>query len=136
MLKLEIITPEKIAYTDDVDMVMVPSAWGRVGILPRHIPLFAQLVEGELKIKKGSEDIYLSIGGGFVEVTKTKVVVLVTRATHYKELNETEIAKAKLQASEALKNKPSGQDLRVAQALLRQSIVDLRILTRRKNKIH
>jgi len=135
-LNLEIVTPERIAYTDEVEMVSVPSVLGTMGILPKHIPLFAALTEGEVKIKKGNDEVYLSIGGGFVEVTKSKVIILVTRAVHYKELNEVEIAHAKKEAEEALKQKPTGKELTVAQALLRQSLVDLRILRRRKLRVH
>ena len=135
-LNLEIVTPERIAYTNEIDMVSVPSVLGTMGILPKHTPLFAALTEGEVKIKKGSEEIYLAIGGGFVEITKSKVMILVTRAVHFRELNEAEILKAKQQALEALKTKPTGKELSVAQSLLRQSLVDLKILRRRKMRIH
>lgn len=133
---LEIITPDRIAYTDEVEMVVAPSVLGTIGILPRHIPLFAQLNEGELKIKKGTDEIYLVIGGGYIEVTKSKVSILVTRAIHARELNEQEILKAKREAEEALKRKPTGQELTSAQALFRQSLIDLRLLRRRKLPIH
>lgn len=133
---LEIITPERIAYTNQVEMVSVPSALGTMGILPRHVPLFSQLVEGELKIKTGKDELFLAIGGGFIEVTKNKVMVLVTRAMHAKELNEKEILEAKSRAEEALKQKPTGSELLSVQAYLRQSIVDLKILRRRKYTIH
>lgn len=132
---LEIVTPERIAYSDKVEMVTVPSVMGTMGVLTRHIPLFAQLTEGELKIKKGGEDIFLAIGGGFIEVTKEKVMVLVTRAVHAKELNEQEILRAKKEAETALKAKLTGKELIQAQVLFRQSLVDLRILRRRK-RIH
>ena len=131
-LHLEIITPDRIAYSEEVDMVIVPGVMGTLGILPKHIPLFAQLTEGELKIKRGSEDFFLSIGGGFVEVTKTKVSILVTRAVNSQELNESEIIKAKTEAIEALKRKPEGQDLSLARAMLRQSLVDMKVLRRRR----
>lgn len=136
MLHLEIITPEKVAYTDTVDMVVVPGQDGRLGILAHHIPLFAQLTEGELKIKKGDDEIFLSIGGGFVEVTKTKVIVLVTRAVNADELNEQEIVKAKKEAEEALKQKGTGTSMEAYQALYRQTIVDLRLLNKRKRVSH
>lgn len=135
-LHLEIITPERIAFSEDVDMVVAPGKMGVLGVLPRHEPLFAQLVEGELKIKKKGEDLYLAIGGGFMEITREKVTVLVTRAVHAKELNEAEIARAKKEAEEALKNKPTGRELVQAQALLRQSLVDMQLLRRRKHRIH
>jgi F-type H+-transporting ATPase subunit epsilon len=109
---------------------------GTLGILPKHVPLFAELVEGELKIKKANDEYYLAIGGGFIEVTREKVIVLVTRAVHAKELNETQILAAKQEAIEALKAKPTGQTYHQAQTLLRQSIVDMQILRRRKNRVH
>lgn len=129
---LEIVTPEAVAYSDRVNMVTVPSVSGTMGILPRHTSLFAQLVEGEVKIKKATDEIFLSIGGGFVEVTGNKVIVLVTRAVHASELNENEIINAKNQAKEALKSKPKGKEYLAASTLLRQSLVDMRLLHKRK----
>lgn len=133
---LEIITPERIAYTNEVDMVVAPGILGALGILPKHIPLFSQLVEGEVKIKKGQDIFYLSIGGGFLEVIKNKVMILVTRAVNATELNEQEILSAKRAAELALKQKPAGQAYLSAQAILRQSLFDLKILRRRKQLIH
>ena len=135
-LHLEIITPERIAYTDTVDMVTVPGVMGTMGVLPKHIPLFAQLTHGELKIKKGDDNYYLSIGGGFIEVTKEKVIVLVTRAVNAKELNEKEILEAKQRAEEALKEKPTGEAFITAQMLLRQTLVDLKILRLRRRTVN
>ncbi|MBI4058602.1 ATP synthase F1 subunit epsilon [Candidatus Gottesmanbacteria bacterium] len=133
---LELITPDRIAFSEKVDMVVVPGVLGAMGILPRHEPLFAQLSEGELKIIQGINELYLSIGGGFIEVTKEKVIVLVTRAVRAHELNEQEIIKAKEEATEALKQKPSGKALETARISLRQSLVDLQVLRRRKKAIH
>lgn len=136
MLHLEIVTPEQVAYTDDVDLVSVPSVEGRLGILPKHVPLFAQLTEGELKIKKGNEEFFLSIGGGFVEVTREKVIILVTRAVNAEALNEVEILKAKQSAEEALNHPVSRDAAQAAEVMLRQTIVDLKILQRRKKNLH
>ncbi|HCS79515.1 TPA: ATP synthase F1 subunit epsilon [Patescibacteria group bacterium] len=136
MLQLEIVTPDRIAFSKQVDMVVVPSTRGAMGILPRHITLFAQLVEGELKIKIGNDEYYLAIGGGFIEVTKTKVIVLVTRAVNAGELNEQVILTAKAKALAALHERPTGESLAAAQLSLRQTIVDLRILNKRKRRTH
>ncbi len=129
---LEIVTPERIAYSSQVDMVVAPGVKGAFGVLPRHMPLFSQLVEGEIKIKSGSDEIFLAVGGGFLEVTPEKVIVLVTRAVNARELNEQDILKAKKGAEEALKQKPTGKELVQARALLRQSLVDMQVLRRRK----
>lgn len=133
---LEIVTPDKIAYSDQVVMVVVPTVNGAMGILPRHMRAFAQLIEGELKIKTEKDEYYLALGGGFIEITKEKVLILVTRAVKAHELNEQEIISAKKAAEAALVQKPSGKDLLAARILLRQSIVDMRILRKRKVRIH
>jgi len=120
-INLEIVTPERIAYTDSVDMITVPGVDGILGILPRHAPLFAQLTEGEVKISKGNQELFLAIGGGFIEVMPKKVMILVTKAMYADELNETEINQAKIQALEALKQKITPQEKIIAQAMLRQN---------------
>lgn len=129
---LEIITPEKVAFSDQVSLLTAVSASGVIGILPHHVPLFSRLIEGELKITKGSEESFLAIGGGFIEVTPQKVVVLVTSAFQADELDEKEILEAKKRAEQALIEKPTGQELKEAQVLLRRSNVSLKVLQHKK----
>lgn len=130
--QLEIITLERIAYQNEINMVIVPGISGVLGILAHHTPLFTALVEGELKIVKGGEEQYLAIGGGFMEVTPSKVTILVTRAVHAEEINEAQVLEAKKNAEEILEKKPTGEDLVAAQALFRRSLLDLKILRRRR----
>lgn len=137
--KLEIITPERIAYEDQVKMVVAPGVDGQMGILAHHAPLFAQLTEGELKVQKDNDEFFLALGGGYIEVTPTKVTVLVTKAVHADEINEAEMEKAKLAAEEALKQKPEGADLDAARSLLRSTLIDLKVARHHKlkyNKSH
>lgn len=129
---LEIITPERIAFSDKVEMVTASSASGMIGILPHHVPLFTRLVEGEIKISKESEELFLAIGGGFLEVTPQKVVILVTSAYHADEINEQEMLSAKKRAEEAMSAKPQGAELAAAQALFKRSMIALKVLGRRK----
>ena len=129
---LEIITPERVAFSDKVEMVVAPSAMGNIGILAHHVPLFSRLLEGELKISKGKEEMFLAIGGGFLEITPLKTTILVTSAYHAEEINEKEVMKAKKRAEEALAEKPSGDALIDAQALFRRSMIALKVLKRRK----
>ena len=136
VLKLEVISPERIAYTQEVIQITVPSAMGQLTILPNHAPLFSMLVEGELKIIPQSErtPIYMAIGGGFLEVHNNKAVVLVTRAVHQDELDEAEILQAKKRAEEILKSKPSPEEYQAARALLRSKLVDLKIINRLRRR--
>lgn len=132
---LQILTPTSVALDEEVDMVTAPSASGVVGILPHHVPLFTKLVEGEIKITTGKEEKYLAIGGGFMEVTKDKVTVLVTRAIHADELNEKDILRSQEEAKKALAHADKPEARAVAEAMLHQAIVDMNIFNklRRRN---
>lgn len=129
---LEIITPERLAYSDSVNMVTATTASGEVGILPHHVPLFSRLVEGEVKVIKGKDEYYLAIGGGFMEVTRDRVSILVSRAVHSQELNEAEIKKAEVLAQDAVKRGIKGDELLEAQALLRRSLLEMKVLRRKR----
>lgn len=135
MIQLSVISPQRVAYSAEIVQVTVPGADGQLTILPQHTPLFAQLVEGELKvIPKEDEPLYMAIGGGFIEVLNDKVNILVTRAVHETELNEEEIRKAKEQAEQVLKQAPSIEERRAATALLHSRLTDLKVLRRRRRK--
>ena len=131
---LEIVSPERVAYARPVQSVSVPSETGQLTILPHHIGLFATLVEGEVIIKTQDKEQYLAIGGGFVEVTKEKVSVLVSRAFQADELNEQAIEKARKEAQAAIERGVTGSELQSAQALLRSTLVDLKVARRRKKQ--
>ena len=75
-IHLEIVTPERLAYSDEVDMVLVPGIDGELGILPHHTPLVSLLGVGELKIRKGGNEESFAIVGGFLQVRPDKVVVM------------------------------------------------------------
>ena len=79
-LQLEIVTPERLAYSDEVDMVLVPGIEGELGILPHHTPLVSLLGVGELKIRKGGDEESFAIAGGFLQVRPDKVVVMAETA--------------------------------------------------------
>ncbi|NCN58787.1 ATP synthase F1 subunit epsilon [Candidatus Microgenomates bacterium] len=134
MLSLSIVTPEKIAFEGEIKQVTVPGADGQLTILSKHASLFAQLIEGELQIMVSNKPIYMAIGGGFVEVHKDKMVLMVTRAIKEDELNEKEILKAKARAEEILKDKLDPQEYQQTHALLRAHLVDLRVLKHSRNR--
>ena len=128
---LEIITPQRQAFAEEVDAVTVPTPNGSIGVLSHHEPLFSALSDGEIKITTGSKEFFLAIGGGFMEVTSEKVSILVTRAVHADELNEAEIKKALESAKHVIANKATGEELSQAQAMLRRSILELKTFKRK-----
>jgi len=85
---LEIVTPEARAYSDDVEMVVLPASEGEMGVYPQHIPLITQIKPGELVATKDGRQIALAVGEGFVEVTAEKVSVIVDMAIQETDIDE------------------------------------------------
>src|SRR5215831_14826437 len=81
-MKLEIVTPEGVAFSDKVDVVTLPGAEGELGIYPQHIPLLARIVPGEIVARQGLEEIVLAVGDGFVEITGDRVSVITDLAVN------------------------------------------------------
>lgn len=129
---LDIITPQRNVFSQEVDEITVPTAKGIIGVLAHHAPLFCALTEGELKITAGNKEFFLAVGGGFMEVTGKGVMVLVSRAYHADELNEAEIKRAREAAKEAIAKGVKGQDLAAAQAILRRSFIELKVFRRKR----
>lgn len=133
--QLEIITPERTAYTDTVSIVSVPTPNGTIGVLPKHVGLFTVLSDGEIKITASTKELFLAIGGGFMEVTKEKVLILVSRAVHADELNEKAITDAQLRARDIIAGKVGREELAAAQAVLRRSILEMKVLRRHRKRV-
>ena len=105
MLKVEIITPEAVTYSDDVDMVTLPGIEGEMGIFPNHVPLLTQVVPGEIVVRKGGEDILLAVGEGFAEITGERVAILTDMAIRSDNIDEAAVEEARRRAEERLKEK-------------------------------
>src|SRR5574338_859274 len=101
-LQLEIVSPERRAFTGEVDEVIVPGIDGQLGILPHHTRLITALGTGELRIKKDGTEQSLLISGGFVEVRPDKVIVMADLAEHSDELDEARAVEARKRAEAEL----------------------------------
>ena len=133
-LKLEIVTPERRAYIDEVDMVVVPGRNGQLGILPRHTPLISSLGVGELKIRKGGTEESLLISGGFVEVRPDKVIVMADLAEHSEEIDEQRAVEARKRAQAELEGVKDPVDIARVRAALQTALMRERIATRRRSR--
>jgi F-type H+-transporting ATPase subunit epsilon len=133
-LQLEIVSPERRAYADEVDMVIVPGIDGELGILPRHTPLISALGTGELRIKKGGTEQILFISGGFVEVRPDKVVVMADLAEHSEEIDEQRAVQARKQAEAELERAQQPADIARVRAALQTALMRERIAVRRRSR--
>jgi len=132
-LRFELVTPERIVYTDDdVDMVVVPGADGELGILPSHAPLLAALGIGELRIKKGTEEESFAVHGGFVEVLANRVIVMAYVAERATEIDSARAEEARTRAEKRYHERPEGLDVARVQAAIRRSQVRLKVARRRR----
>jgi F-type H+-transporting ATPase subunit epsilon len=133
-LQLEIVSPERRAFTDEVDMVIVPGIDGQLGILPHHTRLISALGTGELRIKKGGTEESLLISGGFVEVRPDRVVVMADLAEHSNEIDEARAAEARKAAEAELQEAKDPVDLARVRAALQTALMRERIATRRRSR--
>lgn len=131
MLKLKIITPKKIVHEEEVMSVTVPSSNGELTILPKHIYLFCMLQEGILTYKGDGKDDYLAIGGGYMETDGMEVKVLVSRAYGQNEIDEKLTQEAIAKAQKLLTETKDISQRREATAILRRSIIDMKLIRRR-----
>lgn len=134
-LKLEIVTPEGITRSEDVDMVVLPGVEGEMGILPMHIPLMTELLPGEMKIVKGSEEEYLAVGQGFVEITFDSVSVLTDMAVEESDIDEAEAEAAMQRAQQAFEDaeRMGGEELAAVEAAIQKSLAKLNLKRRRRH---
>jgi F-type H+-transporting ATPase subunit epsilon len=133
-IRLEVVTPEKMVFSDDVDLVLAWGVEGQLGILPHHAPLMTMLQPGDLLIRKEGKEEYLTISGGFLEVRPDKVVVLADACERAEEIDLARAEAAKQRAQEALKTAATVVDMAAAEAALRRSLARLKAAEKIRRK--
>lgn len=129
-IRLEIVTPKGIAYSDNVDIVTLRSVEGQIGILPNHVRLMTQLVPGELIVRKGGQAEFLAVGGGLVEVRGDRVSIATDMAIAVEDINEAAVEEARQRAAARLREKISSEEVAVVNASLVRSLAQLRVKRR------
>lgn len=79
-IKLEIISPNKLVYSADIDMLVVRSIAGDLGIMPKHAPLLAGLVPHAMRAMIDGSENLIAVSGGFIQVQPDKIIVLASAA--------------------------------------------------------
>jgi len=134
-IRLDIVTAEQSVYSEDVDMVIAPGVQGQLGILPHHATLMTMLEPGELIIKRGSEEFYMAVSGGFLEVRPDRIIVLADSAERAEEIDITRAEEAKRRAEKRMEEKyVPGVDAAQVEAALRRSLIRLKIAERRRKR--
>lgn len=132
---LQVVTPRKVVKEVEVKSVTLPTIDGEITILPHHIPLLSLLAEGIVVYRTEAEEDDIAIGGGYVQTDGTNLRILVSRAYGQDEIDEQLTAAALEQAQELLKNAPDVKSQAEAQSIIRRSLLDTKLLKRRKNRV-
>ena len=133
-VRLDIVTAERVVYSEEVDIVVAPGVLGQLGILPHHAPLMTTLEPGELKVRKGGEEYSLVISGGFLEVRPDRIIVLADAAERAEEIDIARAEAAKERAQQRLTHPTPEVDLAQAEAALRRSLARLKVAEKRRRR--
>ena len=131
-LRLEIITPEGTAYSEDVELVTMPGLAGEFGVYPEHVHLMTQMVPGEITVRRNGRDSYIASGGGLIEVTADRVSILTDLAIAADRIDEAKAEEARLRAEARLREKLSDEEVATVNASLARALAELKVKRRRQ----
>ena len=126
-LKLEIVTPDGTAFSDQVDMVTLPGSEGQLGVLPQHIPLMTQIVPGEIIVQKDGKNRLFAVGEGLVEITGDQVAILTDMAVAAEDIDAAKVEEARQHAAERLRERLSTEEIASVHAQLARMMAELNV---------
>ena len=119
---LEVVTPERVVLSHEVNMVSLRGGGGEIGILPRHIPLATTVKPGVIKVKIPEGEDYIAVSDGFLQVKPEKVTLLVDTAEIGSQVDIDRATRAKERAEKRLSDKSENVDATRAEAALRRAV--------------
>lgn len=131
-LRLQIVTPEGVAFSDDVEVVGLRSVEGQIGILPHHTRLMTQMLPGEMMVRKNGRDQFLAVGEGLVDVTGEQVAIATDMAVKAESIDEAKVEEARRRAEARLRDKISDEEVASVNASLARSLAQLHVKRRRR----
>ncbi|MEI7729089.1 MAG: ATP synthase F1 subunit epsilon [Verrucomicrobiota bacterium] len=134
--KLEIVTPEGVICSEQVEMLTLPGVEGEMGIYPMHVPLMTQIEPGELTWIKNGQEHLLAVGEGFVEITGEHVAIMTDMAIEADSIDEAAAEEARRRAEGRLQEKISEEELAAVQASLVRITAQLHVKRHRRGQHH
>ncbi len=132
-LRLEIVTPDAKAYSEDVEMVTLPAAGGEMGIYPQHVPLLTEIVAGEIIVRKNGRDQLLAVGEGFVEITGERVAVMTDMAILAENIDEAKAEEALRRAEARMAEQLDDEEAAIVSAAVAHSLAQLKVKRRQRH---
>ena len=128
--KLEIVTAEGPAYSEDVEMVTLPDVTDQFGVYAQHVPLMTQMEPGEITVRRDGRDTFFATGAGLIEVTPTRVSILTDLAVQADKIDEAKAEEARQRAAARLREKISAEEVASVNASLARSLAQLKVKRR------
>ena len=132
-LRLEIVTPEAKAYSEDVEMVVLPGTDGELGVYPQHVPVLTTLKPGDLRVFKSGQETSLAVGEGFAEITGDSISVLTDMALESTAIDESAAEAAVARAQAAMKEDLGSEEVAAVQASLQKALAQLNVKRRHRH---
>jgi F-type H+-transporting ATPase subunit epsilon len=133
-IRVDIVTAERLVFSQDADIVMVPGVEGEMGILPHHEPIMTMIKPGEVLVRKGTEEYSMAVSGGFLEVTPDRITILADAAERADEIDIARAEAAKKRAEEKLTNRTAETDAANAEASLRRALARIKVAEKRRSR--
>lgn len=124
-IQCEIVSQDRLVFSGEADIVVIPGMEGQMGILPRHTPVLTALNYGIITVRFKGREEHFTVAGGVAEVLPEKVTVLADAAENVEEIDIERALKARERAEERLKLMTAADAdryLRVASALRRSNL--------------
>jgi F-type H+-transporting ATPase subunit epsilon len=131
-LTLELVTPEKVAWSAPADFVVLPAQNGEMGVLPGHRSYLAQLAPGEVRVTVGPEVKRFAISGGFAEIKDDTVSLFAETAEDAASIDTARAQQALEKAKAEVKPGLDPMQLAAMEAAIRRAQVRLRVSRRTK----
>jgi F-type H+-transporting ATPase subunit epsilon len=130
-LLFEVVTPDRKLLSAEADVVVLPGVEGQFGVLHGHVPFLSALDIGEMYYRDGGKTEYLSVSGGFAEVTGKKVTIVAEAAELGREIDIERARRAMERAEKRLAAaKTESLDWARAEAALRRAIMRMKVAGR------
>lgn len=129
-MKLDLITPKKQIFSEDVDSVTIPTSTGEITVLPHHIDLLSRISAGEIVARSKGHEHSFAITGGILQVAKDTITVLGDYAIRAEEIEVSKAQAAQKRAQDAMEKRVTDEEYAEARAELGRSLLELRVAER------
>lgn len=136
-LQFQIATPERVVFeAPAAESITLPSSEGEITVLPDHLPLVANLVAGEVRVKVGGQEVLMAVSGGFIEVRPGKVTVLADTAERAEEIDEARAEEARQRAHKLMSQERTAEetDFTALAAKLEKELSRLKVVRKHRER--